>query len=30
MNRAPRNAVSLDLAAGQDSFAVYSGAGEAF
>jgi hypothetical protein len=30
MNREARNAVTLDLAAGQDSFGVYFGAGEVF
>lgn len=30
MNREARNAVTLDFAAGEDSFAVYFGAGEAF
>jgi len=30
MNREARNAVTLDFAGGQDSFAVYFGAGEAF
>jgi hypothetical protein len=30
MNREARNAVTLDLAAGQDSFGIYFGAGEVF
>ena len=30
MNREARNNVTLDLAAGQDSFGIYFGAGEAF